>query len=83
MAARFGREPVDDADRPAHDQPRRAVHDEPERRERAAGIDRREFVGGRFGGGGIGFEQHGGRQQCARIGQRFLCDRRGRDGIGQ
>nr|WP_322081208.1 hypothetical protein [Burkholderia sp. BCC1972] len=46
-------------------------------------MDRREFVGGRFGGRGIGFEQHGGRQQCARIGQRFLCDRRGRDGIGQ
>nr|WP_317851156.1 hypothetical protein [Burkholderia contaminans] len=82
VAARLGREPADDADRPAHDQPRRPVHDEPERHERAAGLDRREFVGGWFGGGGIGLEQHGGRQQLARIRQRFHRLRRGLDGVG-
>ncbi|WP_306427088.1 hypothetical protein [Burkholderia sp. AU33647] len=31
----------------------------------------------------MGLEQHGGRQQCARIGQRFHRLRRGLDGVGQ
>ncbi|WP_346779068.1 hypothetical protein [Burkholderia sp. Tr-20390] len=31
----------------------------------------------------MGLEQHGGRQQCARIGQRFHRRRRGLDGVGQ
>nr|WP_324294160.1 hypothetical protein [Burkholderia cenocepacia] len=31
----------------------------------------------------MGREQHGGRQQCARIGQRLFRDRRGRHGSRQ
>ncbi|MFP3478947.1 hypothetical protein SB769_28915 [Burkholderia sp. SIMBA_024] len=83
MAARLDREPVDDADRSTHDQSRRAVHDEPARRQRAAGGERFEFVGGRLGGGRIGLEQHGSRQQFDGVRQRLDGDRRRLDRIGQ
>nr|WP_244096340.1 hypothetical protein [Burkholderia dolosa] len=81
VAAGCGREPADDADRPAHRE--RLVFVEPDRHERAAGLDRAELVGGRLGCGRVGLEQHGGRQQLAGVGQQFDGDRRRLDRIGQ